>query len=70
MYQPDRYDHIEDDKRIWRFDGIQDFGSGGKFKYEKVKIGELYYKICQILYAGSLLQCTGIGNFARHSFPC
>ena len=50
-----------DNKRIRRIYGIQDSGTGGKCKFPEIKIRELYFKICKILYSGGMLRCGGTG---------
>ena len=33
-------------ERVWRIYSIKDPGTGGKFQLQKIKIRELYFKIC------------------------
>ena len=37
---------------------IQDSGTCGEFQFQKIKIREFYFKVCQILYSGCMLRST------------
>lgn len=37
-------------------------GPCGKLQLQEIKIRELYFQICEILYTGRLLRCAGAGN--------
>ena len=58
MRKPVRSAPHRDDQGIWRVDSIKDIGSGGELQHEEIKIGELYYSVCEVLYTSSLYRCT------------
>jgi len=41
---------------------IKEFGTGRKFNFKKIQIRGLYFKVCKILYPGSVLWGIGTGN--------
>ena len=67
MYQYDRCSENPHDQRIRRIYSIQNSGTCGKFQFQKVKIREFYFKVCQILYSGCMLRstCTGLYSSNR-----
>ena len=57
LYQYDRFAENPHNKGIWRVHSIQDPGAGREFQLQKIKIRELYFQICKILYSCCMLRC-------------
>ena len=51
------------DEGIRRVDGIEDFGTGRECKLQKITFREFYLEVCEDLYTGSLLWCSGTCHF-------
>ena len=55
------FDWGDEDERVWRIHGFQDFGFSRKCKLPQIKVGGFYLKVCEALYSGCLLLCIGAG---------